>query len=90
MEVCESIQIRSLGTSSYIFVIVDDYSRLTLVIFWRNKLEALKDFLKLCKKLQISKNLSVTTIRTDLGREFHHEKFIDYYNKNDISCNFST
>ena len=30
----------------------------------------------------------MVTIRTDHGREFDHDKFVDYCNKNDISHNF--
>jgi len=84
-----SIRIRSLGGSSYIYVIVDGYSRITWVIFSRDKIDALKEFVKLCKKLQIFKNLSVVTIRTDQVREFDQDKFTNYYDKNGISQNFS-
>lgn len=36
----------------------------------------------------MAKNLSVVVIRTDHGKEFDQDKFIDYYDKNGISYNF--
>ena len=39
--------------SLHIFVIVDDYSRLTWVSFLKQKNEAFHEFSKLCKQLQI-------------------------------------
>ena len=46
-------------------------------------------FFKLCRKLQISKNFLVVTIRIDHGRKFNQDKFIDYCDKSGISHNFS-
>jgi len=48
---CEPIRIIILGGNSYIFVIVEDYSRLTQAIFLKDKIEALKEFTKMCRKL---------------------------------------
>ena len=64
------ICIKSLERHCYIFVTVDDYSRFTWVIFFKDKREALREFAKLCRKLQMSKNLLVVAIRNDHGREF--------------------
>jgi len=58
------------------------------VIFLKDKTKALKEFAKLCKKLHISKNLPVIAIRTNHGREFNQDKFIDCCDKNDIFYNF--
>jgi len=87
MDLCGPIHIRSLGGSLYIFVIVDNYSRFTWVIFLRDKTKAFIKFTELCRKLQISKHLSVVAIKTNHGREFNQGKFIDYCDKNDISHN---
>ena len=48
MDLCGLIHIRSLGGGSYIFVMVDDYSKFTWMIFLKDKTEALKEFVKLC------------------------------------------
>ena len=48
------------------------------MIFLKDKIEALKEFVKLCTKLQDSRNLPVVAIRTDHGREFDQDKFINY------------
>jgi len=47
MDLCGLICFRSLRGSSYIFVIRDDYSRYTSVIFLKDKIEALKEFCKI-------------------------------------------
>ena len=54
-----------------------------------DKIEGLKEFVKLCRKSQISKNLLVIAIMTDHRREFDQDKLIKYSNKNEISYNFS-
>ena len=71
MDLCVLVHITSLGGISYIFVMVDDYSRFTLVIFLKHKTEALKEFIKLYRKLQISKNLPIVAVRTGYRGEFH-------------------
>jgi len=80
--------IRSLEGSSYIIIIVNDYSRFTWVIILKDKLEALKEFVKLGKILKISKKLLEAAIRTDHGGQFDQDKFINYCDKNDILHNF--
>ena len=41
----------SLGGKSYAFVIVDDFSRYTWVLFLAHKNDAFHEFLKLCRKI---------------------------------------
>jgi len=83
------IPVCSLRGSSYIFVIIDDYSHFTWLSFLKGKNEAFYDFSKLCKQLQIYKNLPIVSIRSDNGREFNQKKFIMFYNNLGILHNFS-
>ena len=76
VDLCGPIYIRCLGGSLYVFVRSDDYFRLTWVVFLKDKTKSHKEF-KLCRKLQISNNLLVLAIRTDHGREFDQNKFIN-------------
>jgi len=89
MDLCGPIPVRSLRGSSYIFVVVDDYSWFTWVFFLKEKNEAFHEFLKLCKQLQTSKNLPIASIRSDHGREFDQKEFIEFCNDFGISYNFS-
>lgn len=47
----------SIGGKRYAFVIVDDYSRFTWVMFLTNKDDTLKNFEFFCKKIQREKGL---------------------------------
>ena len=70
----------SLGGKSYAFVIVDDFSRYTWVLFLSQKNEALYEFSKFCNKVQNEKSFTITCIRSDNGREFENIDFEDYCN----------
>jgi len=61
-------------------VIVDDYSRFTWVSFVKEKNEGFKEFSKICKQLQVYKNVSIVFIRSDHGREFDQKEFIEFCN----------
>ena len=65
----------SLGGKRYGFVIVDDYSRFTCVLFLSHKNKVLFQFKYLCKKIQIKKEYVLKSIRSDHGREFEILKF---------------
>ena len=55
----------SLGGKSYAFVIVDDFSRYTWVLFLSQKNEAFFEFSKFCNKVQNEKVFTITCIRSD-------------------------
>ena len=59
----------SLGEKSYVYVIVDDFSRYTCVMF------EFQAFSKFCKKVQNEKDFSITCIRSDHKREFENIDF---------------
>ena len=73
----------SLGKKSYVYVIVDDFSRYTCVMF------EFQVFSKFCKKVQNEKDFSITCIRSDHRREFDNIDFEIYYNEHGIDHNFS-
>ena len=89
IDICGPIPVRSLKGSSYILVIVDDYSCFTWVSFLKEKNEAFHEFSKLCKQLQICKNVPIVSVRSDHGREFDHKEFTKFCNEFGISHNFS-
>lgn len=54
----------------YAFIIVDDYSCFTWIIFLTHKDEALKNFKIFCKKVQREIGYYISTIQSDHGGEF--------------------
>ncbi|XP_057496707.1 uncharacterized protein LOC130781518, partial [Actinidia eriantha] len=79
----------SLGGKLYILVIVDDFSRFTWVTFLAHKNEAFSSFSKLCRRLQNDKELKISNIRTDHGRELENESFAKFCDDLGIGHNFS-
>ena len=55
----------SLGRKSYAYVIVDDFSRYTRVLFLSQNNEALYEFSKFWNKIQNEKGFTITCIRSD-------------------------
>ena len=89
MDLCGPMRVKSPKVKRYMFVIVDDFSRFTWVLFLKEKSEALAEFSKLSKELQISKNLPIASIRSDHGKEFDQLEFDLFCEKHGISHNFS-
>lgn len=79
----------SLGGKHYAFVIVDDFSRYTWVIFLATKEEALKTFSYFCKRVQNEQGYLITTIKSDHGGEFDNDAFEILCNENGYKHNFS-
>jgi len=80
----------SIGGKKYAFVIVDDFSRFTWVMFLSHKDDALKNFEVFCKKVQREKGYYISTIRSDHGGEFESRAFENFCNDQGISHNFSS
>ena len=82
-------RIQSLNGSKYAFVIVDDYSRFTWVIFLKSKNDAFSEFSKLCRRITNEKSTSIIKIRSDHGGEFENESFLKFCDLHGISHNFA-
>jgi hypothetical protein len=63
------------------FVIVDDYSHFTWIIFLVSKDEIFEQFVNFCYMVENEKSSKIGTIRSDQGKEFENIKFDDFYNK---------
>ena len=79
----------SLRGKSYAYVIVDDFSRYTWVLFLSKKNEAFYEFSKFYNKVQSEKGFAITCIRSDHWREFKNIDFEEYCNEHGIDHNFS-
>ena len=80
----------SLGGKSYAFVIVDDFSRYTWVLFLAHKNGVFHEFSKLCRKIQNEKGFTISCIRSDHGREFVNVEFESFCDEQGIEHTFST
>ena len=58
----------SLGGKSYAYVIADDFSRYTWVLFLSKKNEAFYEFSKFCNKIQNETGFTITCIKSDHRR----------------------
>ncbi|KAH9716748.1 Integrase catalytic domain-containing protein [Citrus sinensis] len=80
----------SLSGKFYAFVIVDDYSRYTWVLFLANKDDAIDAFRIFYKKVQNEKGYSISYIRSDHGGEFENHAFENFCNDFGIEHQFSS
>ena len=74
MDLFGPIRTTSLSGKLYAFVIIDDYSCYTWVLFLAHKDEAHKAFVKLCRRVQNEKKLCYYNVRSDIGREFDNQE----------------
>ena len=79
----------NLRGKSYAFVIVDDFSRYTWVLFLAHINDAFNEFSKLYRKIQNEKGFTISCIRSDHGREFENVDFEGYCDEHEIEHNFS-
>ena len=78
----------NFGGKSYAFVIVDDFSRYTWVLFLAHKNDVFHDFSKLCKKIQNEKGFTISCIKSDHGRELKMLIFKTFVMSMDLSITF--
>lgn len=70
------------------FVIIDDWSRFTWVLFLANKSENLEAFQKPNKRVCNKKKIQISLIRSDGRGEFFHDLFGKICDKEDIKFQF--
>ncbi|GJV18595.1 retrovirus-related pol polyprotein from transposon TNT 1-94 [Tanacetum coccineum] len=85
MDLCGPMRVASINGKRYILVIVDDYSRFTLVRFLRSKDEAPDAIIKCIKNIQVRLNATVRNVRTDNGTEFVNQTLREFYENVGIS-----
>jgi len=57
------------------FVIVDDFSRFTWVLFLKHKYDSFETFKNFCKQVQNEKETNIISVRSDHGGEFENSSF---------------
>ena len=85
MDLCGSLQGKSLGGSRYIVNITDDASRCSIVKFLSEKGQAKKAITQVVKQLERQLGSKVKEIRTDRGREFLIKEIAQFYSEEGIT-----
>jgi Integrase core domain len=81
------INIPSISRKKFVFVIVDDYSRFTWVIFLISKVEIFEQFVNFCYRVENEKSSKFDIIHSDHENKFENIKFDNFYNKKGICMN---
>ncbi|GKE70761.1 retrovirus-related pol polyprotein from transposon TNT 1-94 [Tanacetum coccineum] len=79
------MRVESINGKKYILVIVNDYSKFTLVKFLRSKDESPEVIIRCLNPIQVCLNATVKNVRTDNGTEFVNQTLKDYYENVEIS-----
>nr|GFB65923.1 integrase, catalytic region, zinc finger, CCHC-type, peptidase aspartic, catalytic [Tanacetum cinerariifolium] len=82
--------IQSINRKRYVLVVVDDYSRYTLVFFLHSKDEASEVIISFIKKTQVNLQLQVQHVRTDNGTEFKNKTLAKFFYEVGITQQFSS
>ena len=89
MDLCGPMHVQGRKGHSYVFVLVDDYSRYTWTIFLKFKNETFEEFEILVKQVQNKINHQLVSIHSDHGSEFDNVSFVTYCNDHGVTHNFS-
>nr|GEZ47674.1 retrovirus-related Pol polyprotein from transposon TNT 1-94 [Tanacetum cinerariifolium] len=90
MDLCGPIRIASINGKRYVLVIVDDYSRYTLVHFIRSKDEAPELIKTFLKRITVLLQSPVIIIRTNNDTEFKNQVLKEYFDIVAISHQMSS
>ncbi|GJT18745.1 retrovirus-related pol polyprotein from transposon TNT 1-94 [Tanacetum coccineum] len=88
MDLCGPMRVESINGKQYVLVVVDDYSRYTLVFFLHSKDEASEVIISFIKKTQVNLQLQVQRVRTDNGTEFKNKILAKFFDEVGISQQF--
>lgn len=78
MDLFGPVQYHSISGNVYCFVVTDEYSRFSWVMFLRHKSETFQNFSELVQLLETKYTLTVRAIRTDNGGEFWNHQMRDF------------
>jgi transposase InsO family protein len=69
-------------------LLVDDYIRMTVIFFMRNKSEAFENFKVYKEMVENEMDSKIKCLRSDNGREFASKEFMDYCSRHGIKRKF--
>jgi hypothetical protein len=79
---------KGLKFEKYFMLLVDDYTRMIVVFFLRNKSEDFENFKVYKEMVENEMESKIKCLRSDNGREFTSKEFMDYYSRHGIKRQF--
>jgi transposase InsO family protein len=79
---------KGLKGEKYFMLLVDDYTRMTVVFFLKNKSEAFENFKIYKEMVENEMDSKIKCLRYDNGGEFTSKEFMDYCNSHGIKRKF--
>jgi hypothetical protein len=79
---------KGLKGEKYFMLLVDDYTRMTVVFFLKNKLESFENFKIYNEMVENKMDSKIKCLRYDNGAELTSKEFMDYYNSHGIKRKF--
>jgi transposase InsO family protein len=79
---------KGLKGEKYFMLLVDDYTRMTVVFFLKNKSEAFENFKIYKEMVENEMDSKIKCLRSDNGGEFTSKEFMDYCNNHGIKRQF--
>ncbi|KAD4585787.1 hypothetical protein E3N88_23388 [Mikania micrantha] len=89
MDLFGPINVKSIGGESYCFVVTDDFSRFSWVLFLKTKSETYENFVLLVNRLETLYKLRVRRVRSDNGTEFKNQNMEAFCDSKGIQQHFS-
>ena len=83
-DICGPTKTPSLNERMYFLLFVDDFTRMMWVYILQNKSEAFSCFIKFKVFVEKQSGLSLKILRTDRGKEFTSNEFMNFCNQNGI------
>jgi transposase InsO family protein len=80
---------KGLKGEKYFMLLVDDYTRMNVVFFLKNKLEYFENFKIYKEMVENEMDSKIKCLRSDNGGEFTSKEFMDYYRGHGIKRQFS-
>jgi hypothetical protein len=80
---------KGLKGEKYFMLLVDDYTRMTVVFFLKNKSESFEKFKIYKEMVENEMDLKIKFLRFDNGGEFTSKEFMDYCSSHGIKRQFS-
>jgi hypothetical protein len=80
---------KGLKGEKYFMLLVDDYTRMTVVFFLKNKSEAFENFKVYKEMVENEMDSKIKCLRSDNGGEFTSKEFMDYCSRHGIKRQFS-
>jgi transposase InsO family protein len=77
-----------LKVERYYMLLVDDYTRMTVVCFLKNKSKSFENFTVYKKMVENEMDSRIKCLRSDNGGEFTSKEFMDYCNNHGIKRQF--